>query len=858
MTPEIGRSKFVGICRMNRRIFYIGGAVSLAVGLLVAVFTVSAEAFSDSQAVLQINPVILGQRPTANSHTTPLTATIAVTFDQPMDPAAVHTKTFVIQAMQTGLLTGMYGVDGDLISLSPTLPFWPGELVQVSTTTGTLSLGGQGPVSPTVWQFWAAVSGGNGIFTDSGQLLGTNRSMAVALGDLDKDGDLDAVVGNGPIFSSSRDKIWFNDGTGIFTDTGQLLGNYVTLDVTLGDIDNDGDLDVFAGTDGRNEIYINDGQGFFSNSGQQLGNSPSYGVALADMDGDGDLDALAAHYSENSLWLNDGSGVFSLGQNFESESSFDIAIGDIDNDGDLDVYSANFYVGDTIWLNDGTGLLTSTGHGFSGSGVHSVALGDADGDGDLDAAVANEIFGNMLWLNDGSGFFVDSGQGLGNERTWDIALVDLDGDGDLDIHTANFDHIHGDENRIFVNDSTGLFTDSGQLLGKSATTKVAFGDVDEDGDLDIFEANFILPKGNRVWINQNYIANLAAENDSPTAIGAATILTAVLGVGHASYAWDFGDGSSGSGRVVSYVYPAVGEYTAVVTASHGAEILTATTVVVIAEGISGLTADNDSPTPLGNLTYLTATITHGENVSFSWDFGDASSGVGAAVTHLYQAVGVYSVVVTASNPVDMVTATTTVIVDEGISGLIAINDSPTLLGEATNLTATIAAGSNVNYVWDLGDGTGSSGSQAAHVYPAAGVYTAVVAASNSINTVTATTQVLVVEAIAGLAVVSNSPVAPGETMILTATVTAGSDVVYTWDFGDGNMGSGAVVNHVYVEAGGYRVVVTATNEVSSMSVQTSVSVRASGYYIFMPVVVKGVVNSPQLPVLWKPLFDDSS
>jgi PKD repeat protein len=206
----------------------------------------------------------------------------------------------------------------------------------------------------------------------------------------------------------------------------------------------------------------------------------------------------------------------------------------------------------------------------------------------------------------------------------------------------------------------------------------------------------------------------------------------------------------------------------------------------------------------------------------------------------------------------MVTATTTVIVDEGISGLIAINDSPTLLGEATNLTATVAAGSIVNYVWDFGDGTGSSGSQAAHVYPAAGVYTAVVAASNSINTVTATTQVLVVEAIAGLAVVSNSPVASGETMILTATVTAGSDVVYTWDFGDGNMGSGAVVNHVYVEAGGYRVVVTAMNAVSSMSVQTSVSVRASGYYIFMPVVVKGVVNSPQLPVLWKPLFDESS
>ena len=84
---------------------------------------------------------------------------------------------------------------------------------------------------------------------------------------------------------------------------------------------------------------------------------------------------------------------------------------------------------------------------------------------------------------------------------------------------------------IFINDGAGNFTDSGQLLGQSGTTKVAFGDFDNDGDLDFYEASFAAPKANKVWLNQNFIANLTVENDSPTALGMGTILTASVGDG---------------------------------------------------------------------------------------------------------------------------------------------------------------------------------------------------------------------------------------------------------------------------------------------------------------------------------------
>jgi len=69
--------------------------------------------------------------------------------------------------------------------------------------------------------------------------------MGVALGDLDKDGDLDAFLANGTWQVSLVKEIWINDGKGYFSKADINMGESEATGVKLGDIDNDGDLDAF-------------------------------------------------------------------------------------------------------------------------------------------------------------------------------------------------------------------------------------------------------------------------------------------------------------------------------------------------------------------------------------------------------------------------------------------------------------------------------------------------------------------------------------------------------------------------------------------------------------------------------------
>ena len=110
--------------------------------------------------------------------------------------------------------------------------------------------------------------------------------------------------------------------------------------------------------------------------------------------------------------------------------------------------------------------------------------------------------------------------------------------------------------------------------------------------------------------------------------------------------------------------------------------------------------------------------------------------------------------------------------DEPIAGLTIVNDSPTLLGQITTLTATIISGTNVVYDWDLGDGSVASGSVVTHTYPTAGNYTAVVTASNSVSVITATSAVTI-EGIPELAISKTGLAAAdsGEPITYTLTVT---------------------------------------------------------------------------------------
>ncbi|MCH2145644.1 MAG: FG-GAP-like repeat-containing protein [Phycisphaerales bacterium] len=119
--------------------------------------------------------------------------------------------------------------------------------------------------TPTVFLLPALLAGGAcaGIasaqvtfeFTNSGQGLGNSYSTSVALGDLDGDGDLDAMVAN---YNYQPNTVWTNDGCDLFTDSGQALGDSRSRSLALGDLDGDGDLDAMIANDGQpNTVWIN-------------------------------------------------------------------------------------------------------------------------------------------------------------------------------------------------------------------------------------------------------------------------------------------------------------------------------------------------------------------------------------------------------------------------------------------------------------------------------------------------------------------------------------------------------------------------------------------------------------------------
>ena len=234
---------------------------------------------------------------------------------------------------------------------------------------------------------------------------------------------------------------------------------------------------------------------------------------------------------------------------------------------------------------------------------------------------------------------------------------------------------------------------------------------------------------------------------------------------------------------------------------------------------------------------MTATIATGSNVSFTWDFGDGETDSGAVVTFIYQQVGVYEAVVSAINSVGVVTASTTVTVtDVPITGLAAVSDTPTELGGLTTMTATISAGTNVIYVWAFGDGASDSGLTVGHIYPTVGVYAAVVTASNSLSVVTATTPVTITDVpIEGLVATNDSPTPLGRLTTMTATITAGSNVLYAWTFGDGEGGSGPTTAHTYPSFGTFTATVSATNGVGVVVASTVIVVESR---VYLPLILQ--------------------
>ena len=214
--------------------------------------------------------------PDPNTHTAPLTTTVSITYDEPISATTVTSRTFAVHGMQSGLVTETHGVanGGYTLIVTPTHPFFPGELVYAVATTQTANITGTHPLTATLWQFNAGeitnrcVEGFDDI---SAALTGVDQG-SVAWGDYDGDGDLDILL-TGDTGSAYVTEVWRNDGGGSFSQASTAPTGVNWSDAAWGDYDNDGDLDILlagytAGSTQVTEVWRNDGGGSFSSNSQ--------------------------------------------------------------------------------------------------------------------------------------------------------------------------------------------------------------------------------------------------------------------------------------------------------------------------------------------------------------------------------------------------------------------------------------------------------------------------------------------------------------------------------------------------------------------------------------------------------------
>ncbi|MFK8010926.1 MAG: CRTAC1 family protein [Marinicellaceae bacterium] len=332
--------------------------------------------------------------------------------------------------------------------------------------------------------------------TYAAEILGS----AVALFDFDNDGDLDIYLGQGNQFTEGN--LTSNELSGVLYQNDLIDGKVNLIDITkesglisdgysmgvaVGDINNDGYADIYLSNYGNNQMFLNLGNGQFKDiTDTSKTNDDNWSVSSAffDMNGDNLLDLYVTNYFDFNLATHKTCYNSTGREEYCGPASYP-------------------HLSDSLFKNLGNGV-------FANYSVNSnvtkkaaglgVVTGDYNEDGMQDVFVTNDMGHNFLWINQGDDSFIDDGLLRGSavnkhgipEASMGVDAGDIDNDGDLDIFMT---HLLNETNTFYLNNGQGFFKDATSIIGLSEPSKgftgfgTAFLDFDNDGWLDLIAVN---------------------------------------------------------------------------------------------------------------------------------------------------------------------------------------------------------------------------------------------------------------------------------------------------------------------------------------------------------------------------------